>query len=134
AGDLGGGEPADRAEGERDLGLLAQNRVAAKEKQGQMVVLGGRCGGVFGCAQQGVGLPAPAGGVAAPLVDESPGGDGDQPASGIGGNPVGRPLDRGGQQRLLDGVLGGVELPVPPHQRAEDLGGQGPQQRFEGRI
>ncbi len=32
-----------------------------------------------------------------------------------------RPSGSGGQQRLLHGVLGGVELAVPAHEHAEDL-------------
>ena len=42
-------------------------------------------------------------------------------ARGWSGTPVGRPLQRRGEQRLLHGVLAGVELPVPADQRAEDL-------------
>jgi len=34
---------------------------------------------------------------------------------------VPRPLHRGGQQRLLHGVLAQAEMPVPAHDRAEDL-------------
>jgi hypothetical protein len=44
-----------------------------------------------------------------------------QPGPRVVRHPVGRPLQRGGQQCLLDGVLAGVELAVPAHQRAEDL-------------
>ena len=40
---------------------------------------------------------------------------------GLSGNALLRPLHRGRQQRLLDRVLAGVELPVPAHEHAEDL-------------
>ncbi len=41
---------------------------------------------------------------------------------------VGRPLRGGREQRLLDRVLGRVEMPVAPHHRAEDLRRQRAQQ------
>ena len=41
-------------------------------------------------------------------------------ASGLSGTPS-RGHCRGGEQRLLHGVLARVELPVPPDERAEDL-------------
>ena len=40
---------------------------------------------------------------------------------GLSGTPSAGHWRGGRQQRLLDRVLGGVEVPVPPHQRAEDL-------------
>ena len=42
-------------------------------------------------------------------------------ALGSSGTPSSRPLRGGGEQRLLDGVLGGVEVAVATHERAEDL-------------
>ena len=44
---------------------------------------------------------------------------------------LGRPLLGGGEQRLVNGVLTGVEPAVPAHQRAEDLRRRLPQQILE---
>ena len=49
-------------------------------------------------------------------------------ACGLSGSALLGPLDRGGQQRLLDGVLARVELPVTAHEHAEDLRRQPAQQ------
>src|SRR5215469_10059863 len=59
--------------------------------------------------------------VAAPLVDQPPGGHGREPASGIVGNTVCWPLDHCCHERLLHGVLAFVEVAVAPDERAEDL-------------
>ena len=48
-------------------------------------------------------------------------GDRDQPAARVVRDAVARPLRGGREQRLLHRVLGGVEVPVAAHQRAEDL-------------
>lgn len=79
-----------------------QRGMAAQEKQRQRVVL--------------VGMPLPG-------------------ALGIGGrlqrglgHPIGRPLQRRREQRLLHGVLASVELAVLAHQRTQDLRGELPQQ------
>jgi hypothetical protein len=47
------------------------------------------------------------------------------------GDAVGRPLRGRREQRLLHRVLAGVELPVPAHQRAEDLRREVTQQVLE---
>lgn len=44
------------------------------------------------------------------------------------GNALTGPLHGGGEQRLLDGVLAGVEPAVSPHERAEDPRRQSAQQ------
>ena len=49
-----------------------------------------------------------------------------QPPSGILRPPLHRPLGRGRHQRLLDGVLAGVEVAVAAHQRTEHLRDQPP--------
>src|SRR2546423_5785026 len=59
--------------------------------------------------------------LAAPLVDQRPAGHGQQPGPRPVPHPLGRPLERRREQRFLDGVLARGELPVPAHQRAEDL-------------
>ena len=59
--------------------------------------------------------------VTAQLVGQAARGHRQQPAARVVGNAVPGPLDRGGQERLLDRVLGGVERAVAPDQRTEDL-------------
>jgi len=49
--------------------------------------------------------------VAAQQVDGPPAGDRPEPGAGPIGYPVLRPLPPGGQQRVLDNFLGGVEIP-----------------------
>ena len=61
------------------------------------------------------------GDVAAQLVREAARGDRHEPAARVVGNAVRGPLDRGGEERLLDRVLGGVERAEAPDQRTEDL-------------
>ena len=62
-----------------------------------------------------------AGDVAAQLVREAARGDRHEPAARVVGNAVRGPLDGGGEERLLDRVLGGIERAVAPDQRTEDL-------------
>ena len=71
--------------------------------------------------------------VASPLVDQPPLGGLDQPAARLLRNAVSRPVHGGREQRLLDGVLGGVEVAVPAHERAEDLRRQLAQQVLDAR-
>ena len=47
---------------------------------------------------------------------------------GLSGHALRRPLDRGGEQRLLHGVLARVEAPVAADEDAQDLRRQRPQQ------
>jgi hypothetical protein len=118
-GDLGGREPADRPEGQRQLGRRRQLGVAAQEQQGERVipVAFGRAGiGRVALAGRGRRLPgrgdvlaAAPGRLAAGLVGEPPRGHRDQPAPRVVGDPFLRPLPRGGEQRLLHRVLAGVE-------------------------
>src|SRR5437764_748406 len=93
--------------------------MTAEEQQGQRVVGGGR---VATHVQHGVVLlPARAGVLAPELVDQPSGRRGHEPGPWVVGNSLGGPLPRRGEERLLHGVLGRVELTVAPHQRAEDL-------------
>ena len=101
----------------------------AHEEQCERVVLGRRllvagrwddelatrhaCGGGF--------LALAARPVAAQPVDDPAGGDGDQPAPRVLGEPLLGPLERSGKQRFLHRVLAGVERAVPAHEHAEDL-------------
>lgn len=135
-GDLRRRQTADRPQRQRDLRGGRQHRVAAEEQQGERVVLGrgaalpGRrcrvrvargelCGGL---------LPASPRLVAAQLVGEPSRGDPDQPAARIVRHAALGPLLCCGEQGFLHGVLRGREVPVPAHQRAEDLRGVQPQQ------
>src|SRR4029077_1677790 len=117
-----------RAESQRDLRGGRQRGVAAQEQQDERVV-GPRGRGVGGRGQPLTGRDLPGGRFSPPLpglfaaqqVGQPAGGDRDQPAARVVRDALGRPLGGGRQQRLLHRVLGGVEVPVPPHQRAEDL-------------
>ncbi len=134
--DLGRGEPADGAERERELRGRRQRRVAAQQQERQRVVLlrrrlvagRGRGGRVLRRERRGRVLAAPAGRVAAHRVRQATGRDRDQPAARALGNALGTPLDRGGQQGLLDGVLAGVESPVAADEHAEHLRREAAQQ------
>jgi len=72
--------------------------------------------------------------LAAQQVGEPPPGDRDQPAPRIVRQTLLRPLRGGRQQRLLHGVLGGVEVAVPAHDRTEDLRREPAQQVLDGLI
>jgi hypothetical protein len=129
AGDLGGRESADRPERERDLRGRRQLRMAAQQQQGQRVVV------VAGVLLPRTGdrravdrrhrrdrvLAPPARLLSAKLVDQPPRRDPDQPGPRVLRDALFGPLDGGGEQRLLHRVLGRVEMPVPSHERAEDL-------------
>ena len=97
-----------------------QRRMAAHEQHDQRVVpirdLRRRR-----LLQRRQALAVPPGPFAAPLVDQPPLGGLDQPAARLRRNTVSRPVQGGREQRLLDGVLGGVEVAVPANERAEDL-------------
>jgi hypothetical protein len=127
--DLQRGEAADGAQGERELRRRRQPGLAAEEQQPQRVVLavagvlarGGREQRVGGDLRRGGLLAAPLGPLRPHLVDQPARGHGDQPGARVLGHAVARPLRGGGDERLLHRVLGRVEAPVAPHERAEDL-------------
>src|SRR6266849_5056837 len=79
-------------------------------------------------------LTSPPGALAAPLVNQASRGDGQQPRSRVRRNTLSCPLQRRGQERLLDGILTGVELAVPPHERTENLGRELAQQVLNPRL
>ena len=105
--------------------------MAAQEQQRERVVGLGRCLVGLGegrddeCLRREQGrsgrLAPVTGDIAPQLVREAARGDRHEPAARVVGNAVRGPLDRGGQERLLDRVLGGVECAVAPDQRTEDL-------------
>jgi hypothetical protein len=45
----------------------------------------------------------------------------------MSGNALPRPLEGGRGEGFLGRIFGGVEMPVPPHDRAEDLWREGAQ-------
>jgi hypothetical protein len=94
--------------------------MAAHEQHEQGVVLIGDPS--FRCVlRRRQSLPISAGSVAPPLVDQPPRGGLEEPAARLLRNPVSRPALGRRDQRLLDGVLGGVEVAVPANESAEDL-------------
>ena len=120
ARDLGRRQPADGTQRQGDRRGRRQRRMAAHEQHGQRVVLvrhleAGRL------PQGGDRLPVPAGLLAPPLVDQPSLGGLDQPAARAGRDAVPRPVHGRREQRLLDGILGGVEVAVPAGEHAEDL-------------
>ena len=134
--DLRGGQPADRAQGQRDLAGRGQGRVTAAEQQRQRVVpvlprirVGGRAEQLgLGGRHRDLVLPPAPGLLAARGVHQPPGRHGDQPAPRVVRGPIPGPLQRGGQQGLLGRVLAEVEVPEPAQQRPEDLRRQFAQQ------
>ena len=119
AGDLGRGEATDGAQRQRDRRGRGQRRVAGHEEHREGVVplqhvvrrrLGAR----------GPHLSVAPGCVAAVLVDQPPRRRGHQPAERVLGDPV-APVGVGDDERLLDGVLGAVEVAVPSDEDGEDL-------------
>src|SRR3954449_983454 len=91
---------------------------AEEQKEGVVALLGG--GGGLRRGPRGVGLlPAVAGGLAAAGVNEPPGRDRRQPRARVARRRVGPHAQRL-QQRLLQRVLGGIEVLAPPDQPRED--------------
>lgn len=116
--------------------------MAAQEQQGERVVPVRVGHGVGGVAEQfglrgGQGeavLAAPARAVAADVVDQLAGGDGDQPAPGVVRDAGPGPLQGGRQQSFLDRVLARVEGAVAAYEHAEDLRRQLAQQVLGGVV
>ena len=123
-GDLPGGEAADGAQGQRHLGGGCEVGVAAAEEQeeGVVALLGG------GRPRLGVRrlLAAVAGGLAAAGVDEPPGRDRHQPRARVARRVPG-PHPQRLEQRLLQRVLGGIEVLAPPDQAREHPRDEGAQ-------
>jgi len=77
------------------------------------------------------GLALPACVLAAVVVDQPPLGRLDQPAARLLRNAVPRPVLGGGDERLLNGILGRVEIAEPAGEHAEDLRRQLAQQALD---
>jgi hypothetical protein len=101
--------------------------MAAEEQHRQRVVLAGDLRGRWFLGGRQV-LAAPPGLLAAPLVDQPAGGGLQQPAVRLRRDAGTGPVLGRGQQPVLDGVLGRVEVAVPAGERAEDLRRQPAQQ------
>ena len=117
-GDLPGAQAADGTQGQRHLGGGREVGVAAAEEQEERVVaLHGRRP-----ARPRLGvrrlLAAMAGGLAAAGVDEPPGRDRRQPRARVARRVLG-PHPQRLQQRLLQRVLGGIEVLAAPDQTRE---------------
>ena len=129
-GDLGGGQPTEGAQRERDLGLDRQGRVAAGEDEAQAIVAdrahlvlryrfdGGELGLDLGLAADRRGL---LGQDACPSesVDRPVPGRGHDPRPRVDRQPIARPALEGDDERLLDRFLGQVEVAGQPDQRRD---------------
>jgi len=118
--------------------------VAAQEQQrervvpagGALVVLchGGMAGRAARLGQRDGRFAAPTRLVAAQLVGEPPRRHRDEPALRVIRHALGGPLRGRGEQCLLDGVLGRVEMPVAADGGAEHLRREVAQQALDARI
>ena len=121
-GDLVGLEPAEQPEGEGHLGVGRQGRVAAGEDQPEAVVVhrSHLLGLVSFVQQGGLGVAVAPGGLPPEPVDRLVAGGGHDPGARVGRDPGLGPPGRGHQERLLDRLLGDVDVP-----EAADQGGGG---------
>ena len=122
AGDLAGGQAAQRPQRQRHLRLDGERRVAAGEDQLQPLVgeggLGHRALGRRLPLQQR-GLPRQRL-VAAQPVDRAVAAGRDQPRAGIRRDALARPPLGGHRERLLGGLLGEVEVAEEADQRRQN--------------
>ena len=123
-GDLLGGEAADGAQGQRHLGRGREVGVTAAEQQEEGVVALLR-GGRPRLRVLGL-LAALPGGLAAAGVDEPPRRDRGQPRARVARRVLGPDPERL-EQRLLERILGGVEVLAPADQACEHPRDEGAQ-------
>ncbi len=128
AGDLGRGQAAEQAQGERGARLGGQHRVAGGEDEPEQVVVDVvRVGGLL---RRGRGLQAPADlgefagvGVAAPdQVDGPVPGGGHEPGAGVVRHPFPGPPLQGGDEGVLRQFLGDADVPDDPGDAGDDAG------------
>lgn len=124
-GDLTGGEPADSAQGQRHLRCGRQVGVAAAEEEDERVVARLGVGGRQWLRGRRLLATGPRG-LAAPGVDETPGGHRRQPRARVPRRVLG-PHPQRLDQRLLQRVLGGVEVLATADQAREDARDEGAQ-------
>jgi len=113
--------------------------MTAHEEQDERVVLigfvlndGHRRGGArLHC---GCGFPAASGQIGAQVVGHTAGGDVNQPGARIVGNTFAGPLQGGGEQCFLNGVLGSCEVAKTADDCAEHLRRQVAQQMLGGCV
>ena len=124
--DLGRGQAADGAQGERDLRLARQRGMAAGEDHAEQLVVGrlGLGAGIGGGRRQQGQLLLAGPGPAQPVDRLAPGGGG-QPAARVGRRRV-PPVLEGLDERVLDGVGGQPDVADPRGQRGGDPGRFGP--------
>ena len=122
AGDLAGGQAAERPQGQRDLRVGGERRMAAGEDELEPLVGEGRLVHDvlrrLGHLEQ-VGLRGQRA-VAADAIDGPVARRRHQPGAGAGGDSVARPALRGDREGLLRGLLGEVEVAEEADQRGED--------------
>src|SRR5699024_5175915 len=115
-GDLGGGQSADGAQCQCDLGGGGQGRVAAAEQQEQGVIALFRCGGLGLLVNDP--LAAVAGGLAAAGIDDPVLGRAHQPGVPVARRVLG-PGAHGIQQCFLESIVGGGEVLPAPDERGQ---------------
>jgi hypothetical protein len=122
AGDLDGGQPAERPQGESDLRLGGEGRVTAGEDELEPLVGEGRLlhGVLHGLAHvEQAGLRGQRA-VAADAIDRPVARRRHQPGAGAGGHSIARPALRGDREGFLRGFLGEVEVAEEADQGSED--------------
>jgi hypothetical protein len=122
AGDVGGGQAAERAEGERDLRVGGERGVTAGEQELEALV---RKGGLVHGVLHRLGHLEQAGlrgqrAIAADPVDGAVARGRRQPRARVGGRSVARPALRGDREGLLRGLLGEVEVAEEADEGSED--------------
>ena len=119
AGDLGRLEPADQTQRQGNLRVQRQGRVATREDQRQALVRDHHLVNLVVVGHNGVesrtllqhaGLHARA----AQQVQGAVAGDRDDPAGGVLWGPIAGPACEGGRERVLNRVLGEVQVPGCP--------------------
>src|SRR5688572_22141948 len=110
--DLGGGQAAEQAQRQRHLGGRGERRVAAGEDQSQPVVAHGTLLDelVAGVQQRRLGVAVLAQGLATQAVDRPVAGSGDDPPRRAGRHAVGGPARARDHERVLDRLLGDVDV------------------------
>ncbi len=118
--DLSRGQPANRAQRQRDLRRHGQRGMAAQQEQAERVVwLSLHALGRHRLERGGHLLPPCPRHVVAPQFCPAPGRDGDQPPLRVLRYALDRPLARRRQQGLLERVLAASEVAVTAHERCQ---------------
>jgi hypothetical protein len=123
AGDLVGAQAAERPQGERDLRVGGERRMAAGEDELESLVRERRVQvhvvlhGLRHLEQARLRRQRA---VAADAIDGPVARRRDQPVDGVGGDPVSWPALGGDGERLLRGFLGEVEVAEEADERSED--------------